>query len=146
MSVVESPNPRRSRAARLARFISLLGVLALIWRAALAPAIASPEAKAPTVDRSFQHFIESVWPQAKALGVSRQTFDLAFKGVAYDPRVVAHTKSQAEFVKPIWEYLAAAVSPRRVVRSQALAQEYEPWLAKAQSQFGVDRSVVIGIW
>jgi membrane-bound lytic murein transglycosylase B len=66
--------------------------------------------------------------------------------VTYDPKVLAHTNAQAEFVKPIWEYLNAAVSARRVEQGAAVAQQYQSWLAKAQGEFGVESSVVVGIW
>jgi membrane-bound lytic murein transglycosylase B len=113
---------------------------------AVVPEAASARVKPADVSQPFQHFIESLWPQAQARGVSRQVFDLAFKGVTYDPKVVAHTKTQAEFVKPIWQYLSAAVSARRIEQGAATAQQYDSWLTKAQRQFGVDSSVVIGIW
>jgi lytic murein transglycosylase len=120
----------------------VLGAIAIVCHAA----IASPAAKLPTIAQSFQLFIGNLWPQAQARGISRRTFDLAFKGVAYDPKVIAHTSAQAEFVKPIWEYLASAISARRVERGRAVTQDYQSWLAKAQRQFGVDPSIVIGIW
>ncbi len=66
--------------------------------------------------------------------------------MAFDPKVVAHTETQAEFVKPIWEYLASAVSARRVEQGQGIAQDYASWLSKAQTKFGVDPSVIVGIW
>ncbi len=107
-----------------------------------------PKAKARTesVAQSFQSFIKTLRPLAEARGVSRQTFDAAFKGVTYDPKVIAHTNAQAEFVKPIWEYLSAAVSARRVEQGAAVAQQYQSWLAKAQGEFGVETSVIVGIW
>ncbi|MGA2043873.1 MAG: lytic murein transglycosylase [Roseiarcus sp.] len=95
---------------------------------------------------AFDRFIESLWPKAQARGVSRETFDSAFRGVTFDPRVIAHTENQAEFVRPIWDYLAAAVSDRRVARARAVAEEYRPWLAKARDAYGVDPAVLIGIW
>jgi lytic murein transglycosylase len=60
--------------------------------------------------------------------------------------VFAHTRAQAEFVKPIWEYLASAVSAQRVERARAAAQKDQEWFAKAQHEFGVDPRTVIGIW
>src|SRR5450432_1676360 len=95
------PRPRRAWGLWLGILLALCGLLAS------SPAIAA--ASAP-----FQQFIEGLWPQAQARGISRQTFDLAFKGVTYDPRVVAHTNAQAEFVRPIWDYLASAVSANRI--------------------------------
>ncbi len=136
---------RADRARRLLWVASMLGALALVGHpafAASAPARIKPQA----IAQSFRLFVESLWPQAQARGISRNTFDAAFEGVAYDPKVIAHTRTQAELVKPIWDYLAAAVSARRIERGRAVARDYQAWLAKAQGQFGVDSSVVIGIW
>jgi membrane-bound lytic murein transglycosylase B len=60
--------------------------------------------------------------------------------------VVAHTETQAEFVKPIWDYLASAVSANRIERAAGAVKQYETWLSKAQHKFGVDSSVIVGIW
>ena len=150
MSRIETkaPIPRRARRASWApRLLALLAAL-LVWQLAPSPATAAPKTKARTVSvaQSFQAFIKSLRPLAEARGVSRQTFDAAFKGVTYDPNVLAHTNAQAEFVKPICEYLNAAVSARRVEQGAAVAQQYQSWLAKAQGEFGVESSVVVGIW
>jgi membrane-bound lytic murein transglycosylase B len=133
------------------RVVSILAA-ALLLTAAPAIAASHPRPKAAASSKTnaaahaFRLFIEGLWPQAQALGVSRKTFDVAFKGVAYDAKVVAHTNGQAEFVKPIWDYLASAVSANRVERARAAAKQYESWLSKAQAKFGVDASVVTGIW
>jgi lytic murein transglycosylase len=138
---------RAKPAGRLSRALAFLCASALVWAMAATPAsAATARAKPAAAAHSFQAFVEDLWPRAQARGVSRQIFDLAFKGVTYDPKIIAHTKTQAEFVKPIWEYLASAVSARRIEQGQAAAQQYESWLAKAQHQFGVDASIVIGIW
>jgi len=145
MTFVDAAAPtlfRANRATRLLRVFSILSAIAIFSPAA----IASPAAKPSTIAQSFQLFVEGLWPQAQARGVSRRTFDVAFKGVTYDPKVIAHTGTQAEFVKPIWEYLASAVSARRIERGRAVSQDYQSWLAKAQREFGVDASIVIGIW
>jgi membrane-bound lytic murein transglycosylase B len=152
MSRLETTAPIRlgaRRAAWLARLFAILAALAL-WQLAPPPATAAPKAKTTAgtgaVVQSFQAFIKTLRPLAEARGVSRQTFDLAFKGVTYDPKVLAHTNAQAEFVKPIWEYLSAAVSARRVEQGAAVAKQYQSWLEKAQGEFGVESSVVVGIW
>ena len=152
MSRLETTAPTLRDARRGSWFARLLSILAalLILPLALSPAAAAskakPKARTETVARSFHAFVENLRPQAEARGVSRQTFDLAFKGVTYDAKVLAHTNAQAEFVKPIWEYLSAAVSSRRVEQGRAVAQDYQSWLAKAQNEFGVESPVVVGIW
>ena len=57
------------------RFALLIALLTCAWFAAPAHAQAQP---------AFAAFIEGLWPEAKAMGVSRATFDAAFKGVTPD--------------------------------------------------------------
>jgi membrane-bound lytic murein transglycosylase B len=97
-------------------------------------------------DTEFKQFIADLWPLAEARGVSRKTFDDAFKDVTFDPRVIAHTKAQPEFVIPIWQYLATAVYPSRIERGRAKAEGVRKWLVKARIEYGVDESVIMGIW
>jgi lytic murein transglycosylase len=129
------------------------GFRALVWATAmlaLAGGLSfagSPSKPRPTDrDRAFDAFIAALRPMAETLGVSRKTFDLAFAGVAFDPRVVAETKQQAEFTIPIWDYIATAVSPDRIARGRDKAQAMAPWLDKASKTYGVDPGILMGIW
>ncbi len=97
-------------------------------------------------ENGFRTFVERLWPQAQARGVLRETFDEAFEGVTANPALLKLTKKQAEFVKPVWEYLAAAVSAKRIAAGTEKAREWRETLSRAESSFGVDRSVVMGVW
>ncbi len=124
-------------------------LVAALLATALALALAfhsAPARAAKPSEAAFAKFVADLWPLAEARGVSRATFETAFKGVTFDPGIVAHTKAQAEFVKPIWQYLASAVSGARIERGRVKAAEERAWLAKAESSYGVDQSVVMGIW
>ena len=94
----------------------------------------------------FSGFLERLWPRARARGVSRATFDAAFKSMTPDAEVIALTKKQSEFVKPIWDYLASATSSARLERGQRIMREYEQALAAVEARYGVDRSVILGVW
>jgi membrane-bound lytic murein transglycosylase B len=94
----------------------------------------------------FREYIASLWPLAKLRGVSRPTFDGAFARVSFDPKVVAMTETQPEFVRPIWDYVASAVSPDRIERGRAKADAVSVWLAKARETYGVDDAVIMGVW
>ena len=107
------------------------------------PAISSAQA-AQTA--SFQSFLDQLWKDASAQGISRKTFDLAFRGVTPDPSIVVLTKKQSEFVKPIWSYIDGSISEARLQRGRAAAQQYEGELAAIERKYGVDRRVVLGVW
>jgi membrane-bound lytic murein transglycosylase B len=122
----------------------LIGVLALS-DLAFSAAAAAPNKTAGS-QAAFRGFIETLWPLAEARGVSRPTFDSAFAGVAFDPTVVASAASQPEFVRPIWDYVASAVSADRVQRGRDKARSEAQWLSRAKDLYGVDDSVILGVW
>ena len=95
---------------------------------------------------AFEKFVASLWPLAEQRGVSRSTFDRAFAGVSFDPKVVAMTAAQPEFVRPIWDYVASAVSADRIERGRKKADAVSAWLTKAEQTYGVDEAVILGVW
>ncbi len=94
----------------------------------------------------FPGFVASLWPEAERRGVSRATFDAAFAGVTPDPSVIEKTHRQAEFVKPVGDYLASAVSPKRIETGKSMARDWGEWIVKAEARYGVDRYIVLGVW
>ncbi len=128
-----------------ARRLVLAAGLAL---AAPLPALAQATtgATAPQAGE-FKRFVEALWPEARQRGVSRATFDDAFRSVtAPDPKIVALTKKQSEFVRPIWDYVAGAISPARLQRGREAAQAYQAQFEAAERAYGVPRSVILGVW
>jgi membrane-bound lytic murein transglycosylase B len=107
---------------------------------------AAPSKTTRSQQAAFRGFIETLWPLAEAHGVSRPTFDSAFAGVTYDPTVVANAGSQPEFVRPIWDYVAGAVTADRIQRGRDKARSEALWLARASDLYGVDDAVILGVW
>lgn len=104
---------------------------------------------------AFQAFIADLWPQAQAAGVSRKTFDDAFRGLKPDyslpdllfpggktPRKVG----QAEFTREPGDYLSKSYLRKLAVTGRAMARKYASELQRIEQQFGVDRYSVLGIW
>ena len=120
-------------------------LLCLVGSLACMPAFAAP-ASPPAQAARFAAFIQSLWADASAAGVTRATFDAAFAGVAFDPSVLARTRRQAEFDRPIRDYLAGATAPSQVARGRALAQRWAEPLAAIERRFGVDRHIVLALW
>jgi lytic murein transglycosylase len=121
---------------------------------AVAGALAAPPLRAQQ-EGSFQKFVEGVWPAARAAGVSRATFDRAFKGVTPDlslPDLVlpgkqpSQTRGQAEFVRPPQDYLNRAQLAQLAQNGKAFLARHLHWLEKIEREIGVERHVVMGIW
>ena len=53
---------------------------------------------------------------------------------------------QAEFAKPIWEYLRVPLGTTRINTGQAKLAELSGTLAQIEARYGVDRQVLLAIW
>jgi membrane-bound lytic murein transglycosylase B len=95
---------------------------------------------------NFQSWIERFWPSAKAAGITRQTYDLAFKGMTPDPKVVEAANFQPEYVKPIGEYIDRVVSDKRVETGKTKLVENKELLDAIEKRYGVDRHIIVAIW
>jgi membrane-bound lytic murein transglycosylase B len=103
----------------------------------------------PTIvpdDAGFHAFIERLWPKAAARGVSRGTFEQAFAGVTEDPSAPAAQGKQPEFERPLSAYFGEAVSPARIARGRALAQQWQAELGQIEQRFGVPRAILLAAW
>jgi membrane-bound lytic murein transglycosylase B len=94
----------------------------------------------------FGAFLQELWPQAKARGVARATFEAAFTGVTPDPRVIAAIDRQPEFNKPMGDYLATVVAPGSIAIGIRKVSQWANFLDTVEKRFGVDRSIIVAIW
>ncbi|HET9687555.1 MAG TPA: lytic murein transglycosylase, partial [Pseudolabrys sp.] len=97
-------------------------------------------------DQSFAAFASELWTDARAKGVTRATFDLALKGVTPDQRVIAATKRQPEYGKPVGDYVNAIVSNRRIKDGQLKAREWAKTFDDVEMKFQVERWVLLSLW
>ncbi len=126
-----------------------LGLMLLAF-VVIASGVGSVEARP-----SFQTFLETLWPDAQALGVSRTTFDTAFRGLKPDrslPDLVLGKKKkpdkvrQAEFVRAPRDYLNAKTLGKLAVTGRQLAKKHARVLGRIENEIGVDRYSVLAIW
>lgn len=103
-------------------------------------------ASQPSLPSSFDPLLETLWPAAQAKGISRATFDAAFKGLSPDPRVIAATSVQSEYGKPFGNYVNAVASKSRVEDGISKAKQWARALTRVEKKFGVDRWILCGIW
>ena len=87
-------------------------------------------------EQSFAAFEAALWPDAQAKGITRATFDLAMKGVTPDPRVIAATKRQPEYGKPVGDYVNEIVSNRRIADGTVKAREWAKTFDAVEKKFG----------
>jgi membrane-bound lytic murein transglycosylase B len=95
---------------------------------------------------SFTAWRDGFRGRALRQGIRPEVFDAAFRGVGVNADVVRLDSRQAEFTKPIWEYLDSAASPTRVETGRAKRAQLDPTLAAIEGRYGVDRQAVLAIW
>ncbi|MBL4806734.1 MAG: lytic murein transglycosylase [Rhodobacteraceae bacterium] len=124
--------------AVLAAFILLLPAL---------PTIAQDTPQVTAVQtRAFDVWVAAFRPRALSAGISANTFDRAFRGVALNPRVIQHDQYQPEFNKPIWEYLDTSVADSRVTNGRQNLRAKRNLLRRIERQYGVQAEVLTAIW
>jgi len=94
----------------------------------------------------FQRWVANFWPNARAAGISRSTYEQGFRGVRLDPAVLEKARYQPEFVRPLWDYVDSAVSEKRLENGKAKLREYSRLLDALERTYGVDRHILVAIW
>src|SRR5882762_6324601 len=105
-------------------------------------------------DAPFTKWLESLYPSAQALGVSRATFDTATRGLEPDltlPDLVIPGRpdrqpAQAEFVQTPAEYLKESSFDRLATQGRAQLEQHRATLTKIEQRFGVPGAIVLAIW
>jgi lytic murein transglycosylase len=128
--------------------LRLLG-LALAWLIAAMPL------SAHAANAAFQSFLQSLWPQAQQLGISRSTFSAAIHNLEPDfslPDLVIPGRpeqpglGQPEFVQTPADYLKEASLTRLAAEGRKLAAEHRATLARIEREYGVPPAIVLAIW
>jgi lytic murein transglycosylase len=106
-------------------------------------------------DAKFTAFVEGVWPEASAAGVTRPVFDRAIDGLTPDlslpdlvipGREAAPDKGQAEFTQPAQAYVRPTTLASLAVQGRALLAQHKDTLARIEREIGVDRYGLLAIW
>src|SRR5437764_3738449 len=117
--------------------------------------VAGTAISANAADPLFQRWLQGLWPQAQALGVSRRTFDAATQAVEPDltlpdldlpGREGAPARGQAEFVQTPADYIKEGNIARLAERGKKLAAEHSRTLAAIEQKLGVPGNVLLAIW
>ena len=119
--------------------IAGLSIIVVSW---LAVAFAGPA----SADAGFDRWVRDFWPAARAAGISAATYNSAFSGVSPDPEVIEKAQYQAEFVKPMAQYVQQAVSDKRLEDGRGKLRHHARLLDAIERSYGVDRHVVVAIW
>jgi membrane-bound lytic murein transglycosylase B len=112
--------------------------------AGLAQQAATTAPLAPAAN--FQEFLQRLQPLAESKGVRRETLARVFYGLEPDPGAPTVSSRQPEFDKPYKNYLADAVSARRIAQGQAMLRRYGAELGRIEKTYGVPREIVLAAY
>ena len=105
-------------------------------------AIAAPNDTCPT----FECFVQALWPDAQARGVSQGVFDAALANVSPDPQVLVLAASAPEYVRPAGVYIASRISASMIAAGRQHAARLSHTLDRIERQYGVEREILVSIW
>lgn len=139
--------------ARIVRYLCI--TIALFSGALINHAAAAVDKRG--LERAFHQWIETdIWPDAKAAGVSRDTFETAFRGVELDWKLPELQPPGAPVNQPQREHQAEFGSPgayfneRRlddsVAHGRARLSKWKTTLAAIEQRYGVPAGIIVGIW
>ena len=114
-----------------------------------------PPARPAEADEAFKAWLAELWPEAQSFGISRQTFDAAFRDLKPDlnlPDLVLPgrqqqpPRGQAEFTRPPQAYINATQLARLAAAGRALNAEHAETLRRIEREIGVEPHAVLAIW
>ncbi len=117
--------------------------------------LALPCTNSARADEGFRAFLQSVWPDAQKLGVTRQTFDAAIAGLEPDYKIPdldlpgrpkVDNQGQAEFTKTAADYIQKPYMEKLAADGRAFFKKYEAALKRIEQSSGVDPYILVAIW
>ncbi|WP_298954326.1 lytic murein transglycosylase [uncultured Methylobacterium sp.] len=95
---------------------------------------------------AFETCLKDLAALAVQRGVAPGLVAARIEGLSPDPEVLAASRNQAEFEKPVWASVDSATKPSRVETGRAKLAQWAPDLAAIETEYGVDRHVLVAIW
>jgi lytic murein transglycosylase len=122
--------------------------------AVVAAALVMQPANHARADAEFDKFLQSLLPQALALGVTRETFAAATRGLTPDlnlpdliiPGRISKPPGQPEFLLTPGDYLKERQLSGLAEHGRKLADKHRATLARIEREIGVPGNVVLAIW
>jgi lytic murein transglycosylase len=113
----------------------------------IAAGLAAVAANIAHAQRSgFANWIAGFRARAQAAGISDRTFAAAFANVHYLSDSIERDRNQAEFTRPLADYMATAASDARVRNGRDMVRRFAGVLTAIDQRYGVEPHVVTAVW
>ncbi|NVO57572.1 lytic murein transglycosylase [Rhodobacteraceae bacterium B1Z28] len=100
----------------------------------------------PVPNAGWDAWVAGFKGRAASQGISQSTINSAFQGAGYLPEVIERDRNQVEFKRSLEDYLAIAASDERISTGRQMLQRHGGTLSRIESQYGVDKEVVVAVW
>ncbi|MDX2234128.1 MAG: lytic murein transglycosylase [Hyphomonadaceae bacterium] len=132
----------------MTRSIPLVAALAALLAAGALPEARAQQAFtfAASGDPAFDAWRDGFAQRAVAAGRNPAVVQQLLGPLRPDPRIVTQDQNQAEFVRPVWDYITRAVTPQRIAEGVARRQANAQLFTDIERRFGVDADIIAGIW
>lgn len=97
-------------------------------------------------DMAFDAWRGGFAQRAVAAGRSPAVVVRILSGLRPDPRIITQDQNQAEFVRPVWDYINRAVTPQKIADGIARRQQHAQLFTDIERRFGVDADIIAAIW
>ena len=127
--------------ARRASLKAIVGALAGSLLPSAASAVTAENAR-----MSFDRWVAAFRSKAIARGITPETYARVMSTIEPDTAGLEATRNQPEFNEQLWQYLNRRVSDWRLITGREKAKEYAALFTRIENDFGVERSVMLGVW
>jgi len=97
-------------------------------------------------DVPFGDWLAELERNARRAGLRPATVDAALRGVRLDQTILERDAFQPEFERPVWDYLASAVSADRIERGRERLARHRALFEQVRGRFGVQPEYIAAIW
>jgi len=102
--------------------------------------------QANSTEERFKEWLLAFKQEAKTKGISHQTLEHAFKGVAVNKKVLKSDKSQPEFTQTFFQYFNRAVSETRIKNGKKRYRKHKTLLDEVTQKYGVPGRYLVAFW
>src|SRR5882757_1958803 len=91
-------------------------------------------------------FVEALRTDAQRSGITPATFAAALANFTPDPRIIAATRKEPEYGRPVGAYVDSLVSAPHVAAGAAQAARQASLLDAIEKKYGVERWIILALW
>jgi membrane-bound lytic murein transglycosylase B len=104
-------------------------------------------AQAQDTPADFSGWLSQLRTEASAAGISSATLDAALTGIEA-PRqdILEKDQAQPEKIQSLEDYVAARVTPQRILEGRQILRRYPTWLGRVERKYRVQRRFIVALW